>query len=65
MPNAATPKSPNGEMHDRPALATQDVCPNCGRGPAVVFAAPSDCEPGEDGQPKLVCFFCCPKPADS
>lgn len=56
------PQSPPSDGRDQPALATQDVCPNCERGPAVVFPAPDDREP--NGEPKLVCLLCCQKPSD-
>src|SRR5438270_8344050 len=59
MPDSPTPK-PSTSGHDRPVFVTRTACPNCGRGPAIVFVAPRAHQ--ADGAPKLVCFLCCPKP---
>jgi hypothetical protein len=63
MPHVIThaPKTPPDGKLDRPVFVTWHMCPNCGRGPAVVFPSPRD--PESDRQPKLVCLSCCPKPA--
>jgi len=42
-----------------PAIAASQVCPNCGRSPAVVFP---DLRGGKaTDQAPLVCLECCPK----
>jgi hypothetical protein len=62
MPHNPSPKPSEGAKPDKPpaaAVGSQPVCPNCGRGPAVVFPALNVGQPA--GKPRLVCLLCCPK----
>ena len=60
MPHTPTLGPTTDDKPESPVFVTWQVCPTCGRGPAVVFPAPRDRDP--DGRPKLFCFLCCPKP---
>jgi hypothetical protein len=58
MSHDQTPKPGDRPNPDTP-VGLKPACPNCGRGPAVVFPALAGGQAA--GKPKLVCLLCCPK----
>jgi hypothetical protein len=48
----------SSKKHESPALASQLRCPNCGRGPAVVFPLIRQYDESVKDAPR-VCLTCC------